>query len=55
MCDGEYDVQKCDGSNGLVLDWFFGVDDAFLVEDAVATVGAFDCIIGFELRFLPAF
>lgn len=45
---------RSDGSDGLVLDGFLGVDDAFLVEDAVAAVGALDGVVGLELGLLAA-
>ena len=47
-------MMKCGESDGLVLDGFLGVDDALLVEDAVAAVGALDGIVGFELGLLAA-
>ena len=40
---------KLGGSDGLVLDGFLGVDDSFLVEDAVCTESALDCVVGFQL------
>lgn len=43
------------GSDGFVLYGFFGVDDPFLVEDTISTIGALDRIIRLQLRLLPAF
>ena len=44
-----------DGSDGFVLDGFFGVDDSFFVEDSIGAVSTLDSIVGFQLRLFPAF
>lgn len=41
-------------SDGLILNWFFGIDDSFLVQDSVATDGALDGIVCFEFGLLAA-
>ncbi len=43
------------GSDGFILYWFFGIDGPLFIEDTISAIGAFDGIIGLQLRLLPAF